>query len=598
MGVTRMLKRIFSGIFHSLQNKIFIFTLLLVLIPLISLGLFSYVKSSETVQQEVVESDLNTVTQIGNNVKLMKDYVEDTSLFLIQNKVLRDYLKFTPSTPKNDINKQREEAELLLNQLLTEKSYIDSVYVEGFNGLHLDTKGSQKPLQQKTIHQLLGLHGKGTWASGGIGTSDGQPTKVLSHMRVIRDINNISNHFGVIKINLDMEAINRLYTNKKMKQGSFYLVNGQNKIVSTSGHLNPGSKLPAGIQNNERFKDTKRGHYTATLDGEKQAIMYDHLGTDGWKIVYKVPLQELNQKSFIPQTLMVIVIFSFVVCAWSAFLFSKRVVRPIKKLSQLMNRMEKEDFNGKINVRGMDEVARLGQSFNNMAQRLKELVHEVYTTRIKQKEAQLKALQSQINPHFLYNTLDTIYWNARIEKAFETSELVEAMSKLFRLSLSSGREMITVKDELSHLRYYMVIQQKRYEDMIDFQLQIDDHVLHAQTIKMVLQPLVENAIIHGLHEKEENGHIDVSVYLQGDDLIFKVTDDGVGVNPEEMERLLHEADEQQNRGFGIKNVNDRVQLYFGEQYGLTFMNRDKEGTIVFLKQPFKEMDHHDETHDR
>lgn len=586
-------------IFHRLQYKIFIFTLLIVLIPLVSLGVFSYLKSSERVQQKVVESDLNTVTQIGNNIELMKNDVEDTSLFLIQNKTIRDFLKMSPSAPKEKLYQQRENVKVLLNQLFTEKKYIDSVYLKGFNGYAVNTKQSQQPLDQRTIKRLKTLNGKGIWQPGNVVDFSGSSNNVLAYSRLIRDFNNVSDNLGILKMNLDMDALHQLYrNNQQMRQGSFQLVNQHNTVISASDQSLVGSRLSKQITAHSSFKTSTQGHYTAALNGEKHAVVFDQIGSDGWKVAYQVPLKKIsNQQAFIPATLVIIVVFAFVVCALFAFLFSRHVVAPIKRLSSLMNQVEHDNFNSKFDVKGNDEITRLGQSFNNMSQRLKQLINDIYAIRIKKKEAELKALQAQINPHFLYNTLDTIYWMARIEKAFETSKLVEAMSKLFRLSLNSGREITTVKDELAHLRHYMVIQQKRYEDMMDFELRTDDDVSHAQTVKMVLQPLVENAIVHGLEEKDDgNGSIVVAVYHEDDHLFFRISDDGPGVDPGEMEQLLAEPQQQQNRGFGVKNVNDRIQLYFGDQYGLTFY-QDGEGTTVLVKQPWKAGAHDDEVND-
>lgn len=598
-GVGPMFKNKRYKIFHRLQYKIFIFTLLIVLIPLVSLGVFSYLKSSERVQQKVVESDLNTVTQIGNNIELMKNDVEDTSLFLIQNKTIRDFLKMSPSAPKEKLYQQRENVKVLLNQLFTEKKYIDSVYLKGFNGYAVNTKQSQQPLDQRTIKRLKTLNGKGIWQPGNVVDFSGSSNNVLAYSRLIRDFNNVSDNLGILKMNLDMDALHQLYrNNQQMRQGSFQLVNQHNTVISASDQSLVGSRLSKQITAHSSFKTSTQGHYTAALNGEKHAVVFDQIGSDGWKVAYQVPLKKIsNQQAFIPATLVIIVVFAFVVCALFAFLFSRHVVAPIKRLSSLMNQVEHDNYNSKFDVKGNDEITRLGQSFNNMSQRLKQLINDIYAIRIKKKEAELKALQAQINPHFLYNTLDTIYWMARIEKAFETSKLVEAMSKLFRLSLNSGREITTVKDELAHLRHYMVIQQKRYEDMMDFELRTDDDVSHAQTVKMVLQPLVENAIVHGLEEKDDgNGSIVVAVYHEDDHLFFRISDDGPGVDPGEMEQLLAEPQQQQNRGFGVKNVNDRIQLYFGDQYGLTFY-QDGEGTTVLVKQPWKAGAHDDEVND-
>lgn len=298
-----------------------------------------------------------------------------------------------------------------------------------------------------------------------------------------------------------------------------------------------------------------------------------------------VPLDELlKENTRTQQVVFLAMIISFAICILIAILFSNGVLRRLKKLYKQMGKLENEDFDVYIEPAGNDEITLLCRNFNKMSGKLKELIQKVYSVQIKQKEAEFNALQSQINPHFLYNTLDNIYWMGRMEKAFETCKLVEALSKLFRLSLNSGKEITTVRAEIDHIKNYIVIQQARYKDMITFSLHADEELMDCITLKLILQPLVENFIVHGIEKKGESGRIDITIKEEKGKLLFVITDNGSGVNVEEIRELLGKAGNE-NRGLAIKNVNDRIRLYFGEEYGLDFSNGES-GTTVVVSQPY------------
>ena len=220
-----------------------------------------------------------------------------------------------------------------------------------------------------------------------------------------------------------------------------------------------------------------------------------------------------------------------------------------------------------------------------MVSRIQKLIKENEKEQELKRKSDLDALQAQINPHFLYNTLDTIYWMARMEKAFETSSLIEALAKLFRLSLNKGNEFTTVKYEVEHLKNYIIIQKKRYEDMINFSFNVPDELLGCKVIKMALQPLVENAICHGIEKKGEKGKIDITIEKKNNQLLYTITDDGIGADEKEINELLQNGGDS-NRGLGIKNINDRIRLYFGEEYGLKFFSSPGMKTRVIVNQPY------------
>jgi two-component system, sensor histidine kinase YesM len=225
-----------------------------------------------------------------------------------------------------------------------------------------------------------------------------------------------------------------------------------------------------------------------------------------------------------------------------------------------------------------------------MIEEIQKLIDMVYREQQGKRETELKMLQEQIKPHFLYNTLDTIQWMAKEHGAGDIVEVVGALTSLFRIGLSRGKEMVSVSDELEHVRSYLVIMKARYEDKFDFTLSVDDATLHCMVLKLTLQPLVENAIYHGIKERRGHGTIRVSAAARDDMLVLGVRDDGVGMTPEKLADVRahltapHTPDEG-GSGYGVHNVHERIQLSFGTRYGLRFESTPGGGTTVEVLHP-------------
>ena len=572
--------------FFSLQYKVLIFSVVLILIPIFIIGFFSYKKSLEIVQQKVSISNMNTVRQVGEGIDFIFRDVHDMTLFLIQNRVVREFFKL--EGPVNDAENRLKSIELYneLTYLISSKPYISSIYFKGFNGVSMDTVNAYNAIDKETENTIIKLRGGYIWDTGTITNYDGSEVNVFSIIRVVNDMNMTPNKLAIMKINISEEDLSRKYSDKIFGEGDdFFIVDSGDRIVSSIDKSRLGQRFKLAIPNDEQH-GLQSGYFQYELSGQDYLITYYNIDSVGYRLINLVPLSELLEENHIIREFMLKMAgVSFLLCILVAFLFSIKVLSPLKKIRMQMKMIEHENFDVAANFSGNDEIAMLGRSFNKMSARLKELINQVYATKLRQREAELKALQAQINPHFLYNALDTIYWMGRMEKAFETSRLVEALAKLFRLSLNSGREITRLKDEAEHLSNYMVIQQKRYGDSIHFKIDIEDDLLDCIVIKLILQPLVENSINHGIDKKNGKGNITVSIKKEGSNLVYKIQDDGIGVDVEEINRLLQSA-EDSNRGFGIKNVNDRLKLYFGEQYGIEYFSGKGEGTTVMVVQPY------------
>jgi two-component system sensor histidine kinase YesM len=239
----------------------------------------------------------------------------------------------------------------------------------------------------------------------------------------------------------------------------------------------------------------------------------------------------------------------------------------------------------------VDEITELGMSFNIMIGKIRELLDAKMQEQENLKKAELRALQAQINPHFLYNTLDTIIWMAQSNKTDDVIQIVSALSNFFRISLSKGKDWITIGEEIERTRSYLTIQKMRYRDIMDFSIDADDAVRQNTVLKLVLQPLVENALYHGLKNQRQRGTITVRVEQNNDgNVSFQVLDDGIGIPPDKLAELRNalNADAEENHvesGYGLVNVNRRIQLYYGKQYGLSLSSEYARGTRATIVVP-------------
>jgi two-component system sensor histidine kinase YesM len=271
-----------------------------------------------------------------------------------------------------------------------------------------------------------------------------------------------------------------------------------------------------------------------------------------------------------------------------AFWVSSGIAKPIVRLRRLMEEAEDGNLEVRYPAPPDDEVGRLGRSFNTMIGEIAKLVDQVYQEQQKKREAEFRILQAQIKPHFLYNTLDTIHWMAQDKGADDIVGIVDALTRLFRISLSKGRDRISLGEELEHVTSYLVIQKIRYAGKLDYVLDVDPALEAVPVVKLTLQPLVENAIYHGIKEKSGPGKLWIEGRQDGDALVLTVSDDGVGMEPRVLERLvgnLQVGEDPQTPGFGVFSVHHRIRLAFGEGWGLSFESAPGKGTRVLVRQP-------------
>jgi len=308
---------------------------------------------------------------------------------------------------------------------------------------------------------------------------------------------------------------------------------------------------------------------------------------------YQIMREGFMRWEFLSIGLMILAVGFSVVAAWG---LSRSIYTPIKKLHDVTRTITKNDLQALVTGDNVDEITELGMSFNIMIGKIRELLDSKIKEQENLKKAELRALQAQINPHFLYNTLDTIIWMSHSNQTDQVIEIVSALSKFFRISLSKGKDWITIAEEIERTRSYLTIQKMRYRDILDFNIELDEAVADNTILKLILQPLVENALYHGIKNKRQGGTITVRAKQKNEnEILLEVEDDGIGFTSEKLAQLQTELDDdsgdiRMESGFGIGNVNNRIRLYYGKQYGVTVTSEYNTGTCVKLVIPAKKDD--------
>ena len=312
------------------------------------------------------------------------------------------------------------------------------------------------------------------------------------------------------------------------------------------------------------------------------------LNSCSWKIVGVSFTDEVTQsvKKQIAVGLAFALQFSLIISVTVYFLLSRTVTRPVRRLVSSMQNfeMQAETYKYKADKANVVEFSTLSASFEHMVHMIQSLMEKVHNEEIVLRKTELKALQAQINPHFLYNTLDSIQWMCEQDNSKEAVEMVGALAKLFRISISHGNEFITISDELRHAESYLIIQSYRYKNQFTYSFDVDESLLGYMCNKITIQPFIENAIYHGLDRMVDEGEIRICVRADGKDIIITVADNGLGMTKEQCETIL-KKDRSDSKGIGVKNVYDRLKIYFGDEYGISIESELDVGTTVKIKIP-------------
>lgn len=411
---------------------------------------------------------------------------------------------------------------------------------------------------------------------------------VVSLSRYVQLTREGSTYSGVLLVDMGFSGIEQVCRDVELAGGGYiYLTDAAGELI-----YHPRQQLIyAGLdtENNLAAASLADGTHTETFQGERRLVTVKTVGYTGWKLVGVVPRAGAGDDGgYIFLFGLSMLLFSAFLMAFLNFRISARISDPIRRLEQSVKELEAGTREVAIKEDGCYEVRRLAHSIASMVSTMRHLMDDIILQEKRKRRSELEVLQSQINPHFLYNTLDSVIWMTEAGRYDEAIQMVTSLARLFRIALSRGRSFIPLADELEHARHYMTIQQIRYQDRFTASVRAEEGTEGLYTLKLIVQPLLENAIYHGMAGCEEDGRITVTAKREGGDLVIDVSDNGVGMPPEVVERLLDESQPQtrsSGSGIGVRNVHRRIRLTFGEGYGLEVFSEPDEGTTVRIRLP-------------
>lgn len=392
---------------------------------------------------------------------------------------------------------------------------------------------------------------------------------------------------GTLLVDMNFSGIEQLFTKiNGSSSGYVYLMDSGGEII-----YHPRQKLIYSDlvkENNQKAAFYEDGTHEEFFGDETRMVTIKTVGYTGWKIVSVVPTEEflmnLNQMKFFAGIIMV---FSIIIMLFGNLFVSYKIATPIKKLERSVKDLENGNLDLNIYIGGSYEIQHLGKTIISVVSQMHKLMDDIVIEQEGKRKSELDALQSQINPHFLYNTLDSIVWMVESEKYEEAIFMVTALANLFRISLSKGKTIITIKDEIEHAQNYLNIQKVRYKNRFQVDIDIAPEIRECSIIKLVIQPVLENAIYHGVEFMDGEGEISIKGYIKDEDIYIDISDNGLGMPEEVVANLLTDSTRvhKKGSGIGIINVHQRIQLYFGKEFGLEIHSEPDEGTTVSIHLP-------------
>lgn len=530
------------------------------------------------------------LTRVNSDIEIYMSYMENISDFILSNPDVREYTETDVFASPQDEKRLEQKITSQLNGILKVRADISNIIIFKRSGGAILNKSylSLNPYADYTekswYQKALAAGGRPVISSSYVQNVVADDYRwVISLSRAITNSNGYAT--GVILIDLKYDTIMDLCQNITLgDSGYVYVLDDKGEIV-----YHPTQQLLySNIKQEPISQILNRSEDKFTLKDGDRNITVITSGLTGWKIAGVYYKDELLQNRFAIALAYLCIGLLFAVAAMALSVsISRRLSRPVRQLIDGMKKAQKGDFTTRINVETNDEISQAAQVFNTMVGRINQLMETGRKNLEARRKSEIKALQAQINPHFLYNTLDTIIWMAEDGRSEDVVELTMALAGLFRASISEGEEIIPLKQEIDHIKAYLTIQKMRYQDRLRYEINIPDGLYSYHVIKLILQPIVENAIYHGVKPKPEGGLITIRAAEDGGDLLIWVEDDGSGMDAGALAGLFSGKSNPTGggSGIGVANVNERIKLYFGEGYGLTYESAPGKGTRVQFRLP-------------
>lgn len=581
----RLIIKKFSNKNLSIRSSIFIYFTVTAIVAIALISLIMFQRFTDSLNKTIIEENAGIIGQVGESID---SYLRN--VMKISDSIYYNVIKNTDISDddiKNGMNLLYVNNDNMIEDIALIAG--DGTLIESMPALRLKDgiNVSERDFFKKSMAESEYIYFSMPHIRNLFDQNENSYSWVMSMSRAVEVTSEGKATQAVLLINLNYMFFEELFSNVSLGNGGYiYLINDKGDIIWHPRQ----NEIYAGrfTENNKYAAGLKDGISVENIGGKKLTVNVRTIGYTGWKLVGVTGSAAINVDSmkFRLFVLFVADLFLFLLAMVNAYI-SNRISNPISRLDNSVREIESGNLDVEILPSGSYEVQHLGNSIRNMLSRIKVLMSDLVAEHNAKRKSEFDTLQSQINPHFLYNTLDIIVWMIENEKPDKAVSIVTALAKFFRISLSKGKNIITVRDEVEHVRNYLMIQSMRFKNRFEYSIKVDDNVSDYSSLKLMLQPLVENAIYHGMEFMDGDGEIDVRVFKENDELYFTITDNGLGMSEDVVATLLSKdiVPSKRGSGIGVKNVNERIKLYFGAEYGLFVESEPDEGTKITIHLP-------------
>ncbi|MGC6590362.1 cache domain-containing sensor histidine kinase [Paenibacillus sp. Dod16] len=561
-----------------LRHKFFFIFLIVIILPFSLLIYYSYSSTRSTITEHTYTALGGSLAQINTNVEKRLEYYNQLSNILYMDAQLRNYLSTDYEQAYYYLDAFQYINRTLPSLMTLNANILGITIYTGNHTLYSDGQYVKytEELPRAMEEQVLDAAGNTVYFhSGNFKAND-------AYITIARSLSyfSLQHPYGILT--MDINA-NEFYSLIKMENDnkSVYIIDEFGGVISTGDQSLQSNQLFDVFPIQERMTQDA-GSFDMKINGQERFFTYKKL-SNGWSTVITVPYDELLANA--NQATKNVIWFSVLAIGIAILLIyftTKVMTKRIEVLLQQIRKVERGDFRLSIKPMGHDEIGQVSFAFNKMASTIQSLIHDVYVKEIARKESELNTLQAQINPHFLYNTLSSISSLAIKEGAMQVYQMVNYLAKYYRVSLNKGKRIILLEQEINLVKNYVAIQKIRFRDKLHMHYDLDEQLFGNTTIKLILQPFIENCINHAIGD-ESGININVKLRQEGDDILLQVIDDGIGMKPEQLDHALNKSDNLS--GYGVKNVDDRIKLTYGDEYGVSIFSRLGIGTAVTIRIP-------------
>lgn len=590
-----MLKIWFSN--QLIRNKIIVIYIPLIIISMFVVGYFSNIIYNGEIVRKTIKNVFDNSTLIVTRIDSMLTNTVSCATMITIN--LNEIIHESDSSSENTVDELvlANRIKNVLNNALMIFPDVESAAFISINRKIYTTDGRlehglDRALESELIKSLDMTGGTNRWfpmQRRDFLVAD-EESPVLTIAKEIINIKS-GNKLGSLFLNVKEESISSIYNNLEPGKQSSYLITDEDGIIISSQDKEELMKPIGDASLKQWILMEDASVWNQRINGEETLVTKANFSRLGWKMVSRSLIKELTED--VRKVNLLFLAVSMVCLAFTvlgAGILSKVIANPLVKLTWSMNNIRDEYLDFHFNIESKDEVGVLASGFNKMVGRIRNLLIDIRHEQKKKREYELALIQAQIKPHFLYNTLDVIYTLADMGRLMELKKATKSLADFYRVALSKGREIITIGEEISITTNYLFIQRIRYSDVFDFEVAISDEIGHYSINKLTIQPLVENAIYHGLKMKGSPGKILIEGFKEDNDIVIRIVDDGVGISEEKLGELLNfKIDSGQKTSFGLSNVDERIKIYYGHDYGLGIHSTIGKGTEVTVRIPAREI---------